>query len=527
MQKQREVVFEKRGYFWWNECSVDDERFAPEGAAPGYLVIDERGVTTLRLDGSILKSEFPGGLPFLPDQVNLGERSIAGRVTDGGVRVYLLGLTLNNYHRQSNGDLTSEEYKGNSCLVGEPFSRALPDSLLFPKQLINLRGLEEWYRGSAIETVLTDAEGAKIIEEVKYSLALNRYEVEGGELVLRSVVNRSPILGIARTRKVVFEQEDWLDYLPESAVTPGEMATAFRAIEEFLALLIGSYYDLEWPLLVCGEGTQESWFTHYFERNITQSSPPDWWRLWTVFPQVRQKFGELFTAWKRKRDEHDPGVYLYLGSLRSSSMYIEHRFTSLIWGIESLHRKRAPDQEKLRKANDQIDKILAHVRAGGDDESYEWLQGKLKYAAEPTLEERVFKVFDSLPLGLNTKKKKKMMRRFAADCANRRNDISHFGGSRQGEDYEAFLRILIRLSNAISYLYHAVLLCEMGLEEGLLTGCFSKLPISYRIREALGQVGITIEQLDEPRLNRDEAANEDGGPSAELEGVLDGQALDL
>ncbi|MDA9393123.1 hypothetical protein WN73_21680 [Bradyrhizobium sp. CCBAU 45394] len=53
---------------------------------------------------------------------------------------------------------------------------------------------------------------------------------------------------------------------------------------------------------------------------------------------MRDAFGDIWSNWKQKREEFGPGFYLYLGTRRGLSLYPEHRFVNLIWGIEAFHR---------------------------------------------------------------------------------------------------------------------------------------------------------------------------------------------
>lgn len=150
----------------------------------------------------------------------------------------------------------------------------------------------------------------------------------------------------------------------------------FGRIEEFLAILTGSYYCLDWPQLIFGEGNDAIPCVLYFGRNVDKSSAPEMRNLWTIFPQVRDRFGALFSSWKKKRVEYGPGFYLYLGTLRSSTMYVEHRFVNLIWGLESFHRKRPPESEQPSKVKEKVDRILKCVKENTDTKPYyKWLKG--------------------------------------------------------------------------------------------------------------------------------------------------------
>ena len=79
----------------------------------------------------------------------------------------------------------------------------------------------------------------------------------------------------------------------------------------------------------------------------------------THFPKVRDTFGDIWSNWKRKREEFGPGFYLYLGTRRGMSLYPEHRFVNLIWGVEAFHRTKYPTDPSSMAA--RIDNIVAQI----------------------------------------------------------------------------------------------------------------------------------------------------------------------
>ena len=157
-------------------------------------------------------------------------------------------------------------------------------------------------------------------------------------------------------RKIDFEQHDWIDYRPNTSQSPAELKQEFGFIEELLALLSGPYYSLQWPQLFTGRSDVVDGYTLYFYRPAEKTSRPEGWELWTFFPQVRDGFGKIYANWRKHRREHGAGFYLQLATLRNSSMYIEHRFVNLVWGIESLHRTLYPDAKGSlqRTENDSV-----------------------------------------------------------------------------------------------------------------------------------------------------------------------------
>jgi hypothetical protein len=124
---------------------------------------------------------------------------------------------------------------------------------------------------------------------------------------------------------------------------------------------------------------------------------------------------------------------------------------------------------------------------------HRWLQGKLKRVDEPNLQKRILDVLSAPGIGIERKR----LSRFAESCMHRRNEISHFGGAKTSEDRWSFLRSIQELDGALSHLYHAVLLHEIGLDHVLLMKCFYQHPISWRIQPALEHVGLVVNKGSE------------------------------
>jgi hypothetical protein len=225
--------------------------------------------------------------------------------------------------------------------------------------------------------------------------------------------------------------------------------------------------------------------------------------LWTIFPQTRDTFGTLYSNWRRKRRQYGPGFYLYLGALRDrgASMYIEHRFVNLIWGIESLHRGMNPEPTVSRSQKKTIEGILRKAANLLNSDERGWLNWHLRTASEPPLEHRITSTFARLPWKIT----KTSLDEFAERCRVRRNNISHHGGPEdKNENYETFLGELMELTEGLTPLYHAALLQEIGLDEKTLVDCI-KMPIGFRIRRGLELAKLKAEGIklpDQPDLQQ-------------------------
>jgi hypothetical protein len=238
----------------------------------------------------------------------------------------------------------------------------------------------------------------------------------------------------------------------------GELATEFGMVEDLLKVLTGSNHELGWPSLILPDGSRCSW---YFQRlkNAQEVERRSYHDTVTSFPELRDTFGAIWSRWRAIREEFGPGCYLYLGTRRGFPMYVEHRFVNLVWGLVAFHRKK--DEQVPNALLEKVGRILERVE---DKSDKRWLAGRLKNAHEPPLEGRLFDTLKVVPIGLDEDR----LRAFYSGCAKLRNDISHFGGERHGAGYSAFLLDLSKKSEALSILYQALLLHELGISERIL-----------------------------------------------------------
>lgn len=487
-------LVEETGYFWRGDVPVPSGQFAPETAVVGKLSIDEDGYSRLELEG-VFPSElgplaaFGGGAP-LPE----GER-IHGILKGSNKTVRLSGLNRAGGHFKSNG-ISFERYSALQCLLGNGPFRDLPQPLEFRRLTVELKGFEEWLwlRGIAAERT-ESAITASYTEPDKLT-----YLLDDGELqVVFGLIG--PYLGKQRGSSLTLTEYAEIVLTPNRAQSLAEMQALFVLFADLFILLTGSDFNLDWPALMCGEADRPEIFQLYFARHASrEKEPPGPHSWWVNFPKVSAQFGELFANWRRRREQWGPGVYLYLGTRRSASLYEEHRFIMLVWGLESLHRRRAEPARGAEKLQRKIERILSRLEEGKDKR---WLQRQLEHAGEPSLEQRIFETLESLPLDLE----KEVLRKFAAACAEKRNEISHYGGRRHEGRYGDELDDLHKKSEALSNLYHILLLREIGIDDPTLNAIAHRGLRSFRVKSSFVDVGLLPpEALKDPATDAAVAA---------------------
>jgi hypothetical protein len=200
------------------------------------------------------------------------------------------------------------------------------------------------------------------------------------------------------------------------------------------------------------------------------------------FPAIKARFGELVSSWFVERERFGPGFYLYLGTRRGAAIYEEHRFVSLVWGLESFHRT-ANDEPPSERVQAKIDRVLAKISAPKDRT---WVEGRLKHAAEPSLEDRLHNLLSRLPVAFDAAG----LRAFAKRCAKHRNDISHFGNVRSAHSDGQSLHELNQLRRTLDPLYHAIILLQIGVPREQVQSIFTTAYAGFLTRRVLAEVGL-------------------------------------
>jgi hypothetical protein len=466
-------VLEERGYFWWDDEPIPDGQFAPNAVVTGLLKIADEGIAHLELDGN-LPSEHVHPLQRHFDFNFPGGKRIRGILKGANIYALLCELSRSGSHVQTNG-VSYERYRARKCLIGDRSVTAGTTIDQFKRMKIELKGFEQWLWLNSIAVTRTEDEfSAQYRKPDDLTFRLDeeilelKYDLDG--------LSSQSVTDTLNLREVVFLVYTTKEYFSLDAVA--ELHSQFT---QLLLMLAGSHYNLDWPIL-SQDGGDACKF--YFWREISGSEPPGFRDWWVDFHRIKESFGSLFANWRLKRNEFAAGFSSYLATRRSVRLYVEHRFMSLIWGIESFHRTKYGDS--LPKLEEKIARILNCITLPKDAK---WLAGILKHKQEPPLEKRIVDVFTVLDIGID----EKSLKLFATRCAKLRNDISHFGGQRHRDGkYQEFLLELYQKSNALAYLYHALLLKEIGIDDNNLRTAVHGGTQSFKFKTHLAEAGVTL-----------------------------------
>lgn len=303
-------ALEQRGVFWWHDEAIQDGLLAADAHAVGLLRVEDNGRAVLELDGYLPNPH--GSMAAMIHRPIT--RCIQGLLKISGERVLLCDLTKNGGQFSSNG-ISFERFTAAHCLIGRAVFSSGTDALLFNALTIPLSGFEEWLRLGVIKVERTD-EAITATYKVPDDII---YPGDGGtlSLILDVQVDAAGMLG---THAYSLKQTAHARLSSNTASTLSDLAVQFTMFEDLLKLLTGSHhYELAWPSLALPDGSLCRW---YFQRlkNKEGVELPSHYDTVTIFPELRDAFGAIWTRWRAMREEFGPGVYLYLATRRGMPM---------------------------------------------------------------------------------------------------------------------------------------------------------------------------------------------------------------
>jgi hypothetical protein len=471
-----DLIIDRRGLFWRGDLSVPEGQFAHDSCISGTLTIDVNGSIELKLDGVFQFNDERRRLPAEPLPPDF---QIAGILFETNERVRLFDILPNSGGGWSTNGPAFEILWPLICFVGLPGSAlgTAPfeiKSLSFP-----LKGYEDWLWLRNVSQKKDDTGFA-----LSYSLPTDlAYELSSGKLEIIFDVTLHGF-GIPYASPQI-EEQVFFKYTPNIACTVARAAELSRYFDDLFLILTDIDDHLQWPEAI--EAGGDNHLTCYYYRRLpARKRNSSYFNLWTTFPQIKEQLGVFVDNWLRKREELGSAFYMYTGTRRAPSIYSEHKFMSFVLGLESLHRRTAVQGSELKE---KIERILASVE---DKKDKNWLKGRLKNAHEPSLEQRLYEVLSKLPIAFE----KKELCKFAKRCADRRNELSHFAGMRDANKQRTFYDELQLLTQPLDFLYHAVILQEVGLSPEMLQRIFLKSWSAYNIKECLKRAGLSVPSSD-------------------------------
>ncbi|WP_314440883.1 HEPN domain-containing protein [Massilia timonae] len=459
-----EFILKVDGMFQW--CIPDGVSDSSKNVA-GTLEIATNGVSTLSLVG-LLPSGKDAGLGFDFSPID-PEQCIVGVLKDSR---YVVLRRLESAGTNLNNVLSHQKYKARDAIVFNNLEE-LPGLDAVTKLFVGLDALDDWAAEPAVIVEKTpDGPTARTFKPETQSFKLPNKTV-------RLKTNIRHTVSDIWFQSVTIKQETFWEVEPDAPCSLALVRKEFHLLEDLLLLLADVDVELPWPTVKYG--TESG--LYYFERRRSDSQKVEIIKSWVTLSRLTASLGALLFNLEAQQDILGPGLYLYLGVRRSPALYLENKFSTAIFGLESLHR-RVGTSVTQAKLEEKISRIIGDVKLSDDRR---WLSGRLKNAGEPSLEERLFLTFSEIEIGLDPK----TLRVFCKECADLRNQVAHFGGQRDG-GYEVFIDRMYKLNDAVRPLYHAVLLNRIGLDPERLAAYFHKSPYARQRKNTLEAAGLSF-----------------------------------
>ena len=173
----------------------------------------------------------------------------------------------------------------------------------------------------------------------------------------------------------------------------------------------------------------------------TQVAKIEPYQMLFQFNDIKNKIELIFDGWLNAYEIIEPSLNLYFSTKVGAYKYLDSKFLALIQAIESYHRRTSDDK---RISEEKYLEIVKKLIACCPEEDQDWLNGKLKYANEISLAQRLKRVIEPYKEIFGNTKDRNIFIRKAVDT---RNYLTHYDKSLKsnmacGEDmWKLFLKM--------------------------------------------------------------------------------------
>jgi len=456
------------GLFWLPED--------PDNKLPGNLVISETGEIRVEVIGlfsdaiTALKSQI-GGFASETDR-------ILGMVEEGG-RVTLKDCLYQPRRLSLAGGLSGSTIIAQLAFIGAHFD--VQEELTFPEFRFSVDGLEEWLFISGIEWEqdFENRRGSidyRLPDEISISLP-NGVDLEiNFSLDFPQVSFPVTEVGVTQAARVHLTSEE-----PKSMEFGLSLA---RQLSNFLFLAFDQPVSFRSVEVLSGSGLENEQSTPPHPVKVhgkflplaERESSIKWHDILFRYSEVEDCLEELLGAWLQNYAALEPVLNLYFSNKSNTFQYLDVKCVHLAQSIEAIHRMSNPERTVMPKR--QFEVILKMLLQCCPPGHREWLEGKLNFANEPSLAQRVKEMIEPFKSWFGNSKKRG---RFVRNVVDTRNLHAHFStGRRQGA---TSAEELLELHDKLDVLFQISLLRQIDFGDENID---SLLQNSGRLRRKLG-----------------------------------------
>lgn len=199
---------------------------------------------------------------------------------------------------------------------------------------------------------------------------------------------------------------------------------------------------------------------YFMPAGVTETAEPQpTYRMLFSFPEIEARWPAIIGNWLQRYEKLRQSYQLYTSMLYRRVTFIEEEFLGYARAIESYHRQA---MNNFALSEEEFDRRRQVVLSKIPEKKVrKWLEGKLKYFNEPSLETRLREILnkyaDLVPLPDQERKA------LAKTIADTRNDITH-PGNRSGREAPAG-RALYQYGQQLRFLVELCFMSEMGFQD--------------------------------------------------------------
>ncbi|MDU5108088.1 HEPN domain-containing protein [Clostridium sp.] len=367
----------------------------------GELIIDNEKNIKLDLCGNF------GGINGLND---LGEEKTINGFTKCGKEITLsncksMGLNI------SLPGIPNMQYKPSFVIMGKEYDNL--NSCLVRELEAEFTSLEKWLNMNPFEFEINDTEKEY---NVYYKLPQKmNYNCEGFNfsICFGGKVNTD------RLKSAEIKQRTYIKFELNEEIPLIESLDYIHDFSRFLTLCIGEEVNASNIRIKDNSNKVISvYWNRMKDSNLSNKKTND---ILIPFCLISYKFGDIIQRWYRIKNDLEP-IINYIIEGYDKVFHIPMTFIKIVQALEAFSRKmRSNNKEDISSYKEKIKYILESV----DNEDYKsWLEGRLKYSNEPTLQNRIKDIFYELDffLKLSSSERKSIANKITLT----RNYYTHF-----------------------------------------------------------------------------------------------------
>ena len=468
---------EKRGFFW---LPAD-----PDDRLPGILRISDSGEVKLEVSGVFGDPSFvfqDMGLGSSPpangERPNL-ER-IVGKVEKDGP------VTLDVCFRQDStlnfsDGLSSSIYHARFAFVGGDYE--IGEELAFSELSLSIEGLDEWlsisgilvewdleHNSGSIDCHTPEAISLRLSDEIELTFSFGLAPPSFSLLTTEATVSQTSYINLKLNNPqpiehflpLVFKLCNFLSLATDQPVS-------ISSIIGFLERETGT-----------AEKPRSLIKVFYQSRPYAEAKPEIRWHdMLFTYGNVADQCEQILTKWLESYETFEPAFNLYFASRSNTSQSLDVRFLHLTQAAETLHRRSCQDtvmpENEFKDVCSSILEVCPQARK-------EWMKGRLKYANELSLRQRIKAMVKPFRSWFGNKKETES---FITKVVDTRNYFTHYDSSlatkaASGED-------LWKLCQNLEALFQLHLLGLVGIDpkpivEGLIVKGYSQLGNKLKLK---------------------------------------------